>query len=85
MIIILRLSPPLSPIKQRPFDKKVERERKEMEGKERERRAKEREETVSYPVPSSVPRATCILIALGTTGAAEEGKRGTGATRKGTS
>lgn len=43
--LITKLSPPLSPIKQRPFDKKVERERKEMEGKERERRAKEREET----------------------------------------
>ncbi|VDL78417.1 unnamed protein product [Nippostrongylus brasiliensis] len=41
---LTKLSPPLSPIKQRPTDKKAERERKEMEAKERERRAREKEE-----------------------------------------
>ncbi|RCN41531.1 hypothetical protein ANCCAN_12519 [Ancylostoma caninum] len=42
--LITKLSPPLSPIKQRPSDKKAERERREAELKERERRAREREE-----------------------------------------
>ncbi|ETN68180.1 hypothetical protein NECAME_15976 [Necator americanus] len=46
--LITKLSPPLSPIKQRPSDKKAERERREVELKERERRAREREETVSF-------------------------------------
>ncbi|VDM57699.1 unnamed protein product [Angiostrongylus costaricensis] len=36
--IITKLSPPLSPIKKRPSDKKVERERKEIEIKERQRK-----------------------------------------------
>ncbi|KAK6010799.1 hypothetical protein OSTOST_24134, partial [Ostertagia ostertagi] len=43
--LITKLSPPLSPIKQRPSDKKAERERKEMETKEKERiEAQRREE-----------------------------------------
>ncbi|KJH41715.1 hypothetical protein DICVIV_12309 [Dictyocaulus viviparus] len=36
--LITKLSPPLSPIKQRPFEKKAERERKELEMRERERK-----------------------------------------------
>ncbi|KAK6042899.1 hypothetical protein COOONC_19595 [Cooperia oncophora] len=42
--LITKLSPPLSPIKQRPFDKKAERERKEMEIKEKERLEQQRKE-----------------------------------------
>ncbi|KAK5979460.1 hypothetical protein GCK32_002630 [Trichostrongylus colubriformis] len=42
--LITRLSPPLSPIKQRPTDKKAERERKEMETKEKERIERQKKE-----------------------------------------
>ncbi|KHJ94949.1 hypothetical protein OESDEN_05116 [Oesophagostomum dentatum] len=42
--LITKLSPPLSPIKERPSDKKAERERREAELREKERKAKEREE-----------------------------------------
>ncbi|KAE9417019.1 hypothetical protein Angca_000206 [Angiostrongylus cantonensis] len=42
--IITKLSPPLSPIKKPPSDKKAERERKEIEIKERQRKDKDRKE-----------------------------------------
>nr|CDJ94475.1 Dper\GL26297-PA [Haemonchus contortus] len=42
--LITKLSPPLSPIKQRPSDKKAERERREMEIREKERIEQQRRE-----------------------------------------